>query len=146
MSQPTVDLSALVTGLGDAVIVCDPNGAIVLWNAAATYIFGHSEAEAMGQSLDLIIPERLRQRHWEGYQKTMETGVTRYGHDVLRVPAIDKQGRSLSIAFTVSLLTHADGQVGAIASVVRDETSRFTEDRALRKRLAELEAQLAAKA
>ena len=146
MSQPTVDLSALVTGLGDAIIVCDPNGAIVLWNAAATYIFGHSEAEALGQSLDLIIPERLRKRHWDGYQKTMETGITRYGHDVLRVPAIDKQGNSLSIAFTVSLLKGADGQVAAIASVVRDETSRFNEDRALRKRLTELEAQLAAKA
>ena len=145
MSQPTVDLSALVTGLGDAIIVCDPNGAIVLWNAAATYIFGHSEAEALGQSLDLIIPERLRKRHWDGYQKTMETGITRYGHDVLRVPAIDKQGNSLSIAFTVSLLKGADGQVAAIASVVRDETSRFNEDRALRKRLTELEAQLAAK-
>ena len=145
MSQPTVDLSALVTGLGDAVIVCDPNGAIVLWNAAATYIFGHSEAEALGQSLDLIIPERLRKRHWDGYQKTMETGITRYGHDVLRVPAIAKQGNSLSIAFTVSLLKGADGQVAAIASVVRDETSRFSEDRALRKRLTELEAQLAAK-
>ena len=146
MSQPTIDLSALVNGLGDAVIVCDTNGAIVLWNAAATYIFGHSEAEALGQSLDLIIPERLRKRHWDGYQKTMETGITRYGHDVLRVPAIDKQGNSLSIAFTVSLLMGTDGQVAAIASVVRDETSRFNEDRALRKRLTELEAQLAAKA
>jgi len=102
-------------------------------------MFGYTEAEALGQSLDLIIPERLRKRHWDGYEKSMATGTTRYGNDVLRVPAIDKAGRTMSIAFTVAMLFAPDRKVSAIAAVIRDETSRFNDDRALRKRLAELE-------
>lgn len=135
-----VDFHQLVSAIGDAVVVCDAGGAITLWNPAAEYLFGFTESEALGQSLDLIVPERLRQRHWDGYHKTMETGVTRYGHDVLRVPALHKDGRSLSIAFTVAMLYSDDKKVSGIASVIRDETARFNDDRALRKRLAELEA------
>ena len=141
-----IDTRALVAAVGDAIVVCDAQGRITLWNAAAQYMFGHSPAEALGQSLDIIIPERLRKRHWEGYEKTMATGVTRYGHDVLRVPAIDKNGVSMSIAFTVALLFDAAGKVDQIVSVIRNETARFNEDRALRKRITELEAQLAATA
>ena len=136
----TIDSHQLVSAIGDAVVVCDAGGAITLWNPAAEYLFGFTESEALGQSLDLIVPERLRQRHWDGYHKTMETGVTRYGHDVLRVPALHKDGRSLSIAFTVAMLYSDDKKVSGIASVIRDETARFNDDRALRKRLAELEA------
>lgn len=136
----TIDSHQLVSAIGDAVVVCDASGAITLWNPAAEYLFGFTESEALGQSLDLIVPERLRQRHWDGYHKTMETGVTRYGHDVLRVPALHKDGRSLSIAFTVAMLYSDDKKVSGIASVIRDETARFNDDRALRKRLAELEA------
>lgn len=140
-----IDLHQLVSAVGDAIVVCDASGAITLWNPAAEYMFGFTESEALGQSLDLIIPERLRQRHWEGYQKTMQTGQTRYGHDVLRVPAINKAGQSMSISFTVALLTAADKTVTGIASIIRDETAKFNEDRAWRKRLAELEAQVATK-
>ena len=125
------------------MVVCDASGAIVMWNPAATRIFGFSQDEALGQSLDLIIPERLKARHWEGYQKTMATGVTRYGADLLRVPAVNKAGTPMSIAFTVSMLHNADGSVAAIASVIRDETQRFNEDRALKKQLLELQAQVA---
>jgi PAS domain S-box-containing protein len=135
-----IDLGELVAAVGDAIVACDAAGAITLWNAAAERMFGHTAAEALGQSLDIIIPERLRKRHWEGYEKTMQTGITRYGNDVLRVPAVDKQGRTLSIAFTVALLFSADRKVSAIIAVIRDETNRFNEERALRKRLAELEA------
>jgi PAS domain S-box-containing protein len=103
-------------------------------------MFGFSSTEALGQSLDLIIPERLRARHWEGYRKTMETGQTRYGHDVLRVPGLHKDGRAMSISFTVALLYSNDKKITGIASIIRDETAKFNEDRALRKRLAELEA------
>ncbi len=138
-----IDYNALIDAIGDAVVVCDAAGAITLWNPAAQRMFGYTPAEALGQSLDLIVPERLRARHWEGYHKTMATGITRYGSDVLRVPAVNKQGRSLSIAFTVALLHSADGKIDAIASIIRDESVRFNEDRALRKRVAELEAQLA---
>jgi len=143
--QAGIDLSALVAAVGDALMVCDAKGAIVLWNPACERLFGHTQAEALGQSMDLIIPERLRKRHWEGYDKTMATGITKYGTDVLRVPAVDKQGRALSIAFTVAMLHAADGTVSAIAAVIRDETSRFAEDRALKQRVAQLEAQLAAR-
>lgn len=135
----TIDFQQLVAAVGDAIVVCDPSGAITLWNPAAEYIFGFTESEALGQSLDLIIPQRLRQRHWDGYHKTMQTGQTRYGHDVLRVPAAHKDGRAMSISFTVALLYSADKKITGIASVIRDETSKFNEDRALRRRLAELE-------
>ena len=89
-----------------------------------------------------MIPERLRKGHWVGYRKTMETGETRYGTDVLQVPAIDKAGRSFSIAFTVAMLYSADKKVCAIAAVIRDDTKRFERDRAQRKRIKELELQV----
>ena len=140
----TVDFNpnAVIAAVGDAIVASGPDGAITLWNPAAEYIFGFTAAEAIGQSLDIIIPERLRKRHWDGYDKTMETGVTRYGHDVLRVPAINKKGEPLSIAFTVGMLHAADGKVSAIVASMRDETARFNEDRAMKKRIAELEGQL----
>ena len=140
--QADIDLKAQVGAIGDAVIVSDPNGKVIVWNPAAERLFGFTEAEALGQSMDLIIPERLRKRHWEGFDHSMATGTTKYGHDVLRVPAVDKAGRALSIAFTVAMLFGPDGKVSAIASVIRDETTRFAEERALRKRVTELEAQL----
>jgi len=137
-----IDFEQLVEVIGDAVVISDARGAITLWNPAAERMFGFTQEEALGNSLDLIIPERLRGRHWSGYEKTMATGETRYGHDVLRVPAVHKDGRSLSIAFTVALLHSAEPErsVTGIIAVIRDETSRFTEERNLRKRLAELEA------
>lgn len=138
--HPGVELQPFVEAMGDAVIASDHSGFITMWNPAAERIFGYTEAEALGQSLDLIIPARHRDSHWQGYHNTMQTGQTRYATDVLRVPAIDKQGRSVSIAFTVALLYSADEQVSGIVAVVRDETARFNEERALRKRLAELEA------
>ena len=141
----TIDLKALVAAVGDAVMVCDAQGAILLWNPACERMFGHTEAEVLGKTMDMIIPERLRKRHWEGYEKTMATGITKYGHDVLRVPAVDKQGRTMSIAFTVAMLHSPDGKVSAIAAIIRDETSRFNDERALKKRVAELEAQVGAK-
>ncbi len=143
--QSTVDFAQLVGAVGDAVVVSDASGAITLWNPASARMFGFSEQEALGQSLDLIIPQRQQQRHWDGYHKTMQTGITRYGNDVLRVPAVHKDGHTLSIAFTVALLQGADKQVTAIVAVIRDETSRFAEERSLKKRITELETQLAAR-
>jgi PAS domain S-box-containing protein len=137
--HPDLDLKQLVAGAGDAIIVCDARGAIALWNRSSERIFGFTEAEALGQSLDLIVPQRQRERHWEGYHKTMATAVTKYGADVLRVPALHKDGRTLSIAFTVSMLFSNDQKVTGIVAIVRDETARFAELRDLRKRLVELE-------
>jgi len=140
------DLKQLVDGAGDAIVVCDAVGAIVLWNRAAERIFGFTAEQTLGQSLDMIIPQRQRNRHWEGYHKTMATAVTKYGSDVLRVPALHSDGRTLSIAFTVSLLMSPDHKVQGIVAIVRDETSRFGEERAMRKRIMELEAELASPA
>ena len=134
------DFKQLVGAVGDAIVVCNAEGAITLWNPAAERMFGFSSVEALGQSLDLIIPERQRQRHWDGYHKTMATGQTRYGHDVLRVPALHKDGRPLSIAFTVAMLHTPDNAVSAIVAVVRDETVKWNEERTLRARIRELEA------
>ena len=143
--QTTIDSRELVASIGDAVIAADPSGAIVLWNPAAERMFGHTEREAMGQSLDLIIPQRQQKPHWDGYNKTMATGITKYGNDVLRVPAVHKDGHTLSIAFTVSMLYKPDGSVSAIVAMIRDESVKFAEERALKKRINELEMQLVAK-
>ena len=129
----------VVEALGDAVVICDRDGVIRFWNAAAERLFGFTRTDALGKSLDLIIPERLRERHWAGFTRTMATGQTRYQHDVLRVPAMHKDGRTLSIAFTVGLLLAAQRTLTGLVAVIRDETKRFAEERDLRKRLAELE-------
>ncbi|MGA7776394.1 MAG: PAS domain-containing protein [Paraburkholderia sp.] len=142
--QITIDFAQLVNAIGDAIVISDAEGKITLWNPAATRMFGFTQSEALGKSLDLIIPERLRGRHWDGYHKTMASGQTRYGNDVLRVPAVDKAGRALSIAFTVALLHSPENELTGIVAVIRDETSRFQEERNLRKRIAELEARVGA--
>ena len=134
-----MELAQLVENAGDAIVAAGTDGNIILWNAAAERIFGYTREEAMGRSLDLIIPERQRERHWTGYDAVMKTGITRYGSDVLRVPAMHKEGRRISIAFTVTLLLSADGKVEAIAAIVRDETRRWDEERALRDKVRQLE-------
>ena len=139
MASRPIDFEAFVQSAGDAIVAAGTDGSILLWNRAAERIFGYTEAEALGQSLDLIIPERLRIRHWEGYRRVMQTGETRYGAEVLRVPAVHKDGRRLSIAFTVALMYSPNREIEAIAAIIRDETSRWAEERALRQRLAELE-------
>lgn len=135
----SIDLASLIHAAGDAIIAVDSGGKIVLWNPAAERIFGFTAVDALNQSLDLIIPERFRERHWEGFRKVMRTGETRYGADVLRVPALHKDGRPLSIAFTVALLQSPGSEAFTIAAIVRDETQRWNEERELRRRLAELE-------
>jgi PAS domain S-box-containing protein len=136
--EMSIGYQQVVEALGDAVVICDRDGVIKFRNAAAERLFGFTPADALGNSLDLIIPERL-QRHWVGFARTMATGQTQYQHDVLRVPAMHKDGRTLSIAFTVGLLLGAQRTVTGLVAVIRDETKRFAEERDLRKRLAELE-------
>jgi PAS domain S-box-containing protein len=141
MNRP-FDHDAFVQAAGDAIIAAAADGSIVFWNPAAERIFGYTQGEALGQSLDLIIPERLRGRHWEGYRQVMKTGHTRYGSEVLRVPALHKDGRGLSIAFTVALVAAPDAQDVVIAAIIRDETARWAEERALRQRIADLESKI----
>lgn len=125
----------------DAVIYSDAKGQICFWNAGATRIFGFSESEALGQSLDIIIPENLRQRHWIGYEHTMRTGQTRYGAgDLLAVPAIRKDGARVSIEFTIVPFRDASGAMAGIAAVLRDVTKRYEEMKDLQRQIRTLQA------
>ncbi|AYH46238.1 histidine kinase [Dickeya fangzhongdai] len=134
-------LQQFLSAVGDAVIICDTGGIITAWNPAAERLFGFTQDEALGASLDIIIPERQRQRHWSGYHQTMHSGTTRYGTSLLNVPALTRDGGTISIAFTVALLPGEAGQPASIAAIIRDDTTRFNEERTLRKRLAEAEQQ-----
>ena len=134
----SIDLESFIQAAGDAIIAVGKDGKIILWNPAAQRVFGFTAADAVGQSLDLIIPERFRERHWSGFHQVMLSGQTRYGADVLRVPALHKDGRALSIAFTVALVDSANDS-RTIVAIVRDETQRWNEERELRRRLAEFE-------
>lgn len=135
MTPESVDQlgGAVIREIPDAVVYADRDGAIRFWNAGAERIFGFSATEAIGQSLDIIIPERLRERHWAGYREMMATGRSRYGaHDLLSVPAVAKSGRSLSIQFTVAAVLDRDGRIGGIVAVLRDVTAAYAEMKRLR--------------
>lgn len=128
-------LAGLVHALADAVIICDADGTITYWNDAAHRMFGWDADHAVGESLDLIIPDKQRPAHWAGYRRVMETGETRYGDDLLRVPALHADGQRRSIAFTVSMLKDPSGAMLGIAAVVRDETERWAEEQELRRQV-----------
>ena len=127
----------LVTQAADAIVYADDQGLIRLWNTGAERIFGHSEAEALGQSLDIIIPENQRKRHWDGFGRTLATGITRYGADsLLSVPAIRKDGSRVSVEFTILPFHGEAGKIVGMAAIMRDVTTRFEELKALRKQVA----------
>ena len=130
----------IITLAPDAIMFADREGIIRLWNQGAERIFGCQAEQAIGQSLDLIIPEKLRQRHWEGYHKTMATGETRYGTEMLAVPAMHQNGSRISTEFSIVLLQDESGQPIGVAAIMRDITERRAEEKELRDRLAELEA------
>jgi PAS domain S-box-containing protein len=131
--------AAVVKESSEAIVVTDPAGLIRLWNDGAARIFGYSADEAMGQNLDLIIPEKLRARHWKGYFQTMATGYTRYGDKMLSVPATHRDGQRLSIEFSVALLRDDVGQIVGISAIMREITERRNAEKALRAKIAELE-------
>ena len=126
----------------DAIIFADREGIIRLWNTGAAAIFGFTAQEAIGQTLDLIIPERLRKRHWEGYNEVMATGSTRYGQKLLAVPAICKDGSTISIEFSIALLHSPAGQVIGSAAIIREVTARWQQEKAVKKRLADCESKV----
>jgi PAS domain S-box-containing protein len=115
----------IVEDMPEAVVVSDREGAIILWNRGAEAMFGYPAADAVGQSLDLIIPERFRARHWDGYRTVMSTGVTRYGQQLLAVPAIRKDGHRISIEFSIVLLRGDDGAPAGAVAIIRDVTARW---------------------
>lgn len=131
---------AILSTQGDAIIASDGDGVIRFWNPGAKRIFGYTGSDAVGQSLDIIIPESLRGRHWAGYRRVMATGESRYGHgDILAVPAIRKDGVRISTEFTIVPLHDIKGKMIGMAAVMRDVTKRFEELRTLKKMLAKRE-------
>ena len=128
---------SLISTRSDAIIAADRDGVIRFWNPGAERIFGYVENDAVGRSLDLIIPERLQQRHWDGYRRTMDSGKSRYGEgDLLSVPALHKNGSTISVEFTVIPLRDESGKMIGMAAIMRDVTKRFEEMRALKRKLA----------
>ncbi len=133
----------IVDSAGDAIIFGDAEGNVRLWNAGAERIFGFRADEIVGKSMDLIIPENLRARHWEGYYQTMKTGRTQYNRNLLAVPAIGKDGTRISIEFTIVPIRDRDGRLLGPAAILRDVTARWNRDKELRKRLTVLEGEIA---
>jgi PAS domain S-box-containing protein len=130
----------IIEGSPDAIVFGDAEGIIRLWNAGAVAIFGFTAEEAIGQSMDIIIPERLRGRHWDGYHKVMATGVSRYGAgDLLAVPAVTKDGHTISIEFTIQMLKGPAGEILGPVAIIRDVTKRFHREKEMVRRMRELQ-------
>jgi PAS domain S-box-containing protein len=131
--------AAVVKESPEAIVVTDPAGIMRLWNDGAARMFGYSADEALGQNLDMIIPEKLRERHWKGYFQTMATGYTRYGDKLLSVPATHRDGQRLSIEFSVALLRDDSDRIVGISAIMREITERRNAEKELRARVADLE-------
>ncbi len=128
-------LKQLIDDAPDAILVSDQKGIIRFWNSGAEQMFGHTAAEAIGQSLDLIIPENLRSRHWEGYWRVMASGETKYKTGLLSSPGIRKDGSRVSLEFSMVLLHDEEGQMQGCGSVMRDVTERWKKEKELKERL-----------
>jgi PAS domain S-box-containing protein len=127
----------LLEAAPDAIVFADGEGIIRFWNPGAVRMFGFTVAEAVGQSLDIIIPEPQRARHWAGFRHVMATGESRYGRgDLLAVPGLCKDGTRISLEFTIVPLLNETGRMEGITAILRDVTKRFEEMRALRRELA----------
>jgi PAS domain S-box-containing protein len=126
-----------VANTPDGVLFADANGIIRFWNTGCERLFGHTAAEAVGQSLDIIIPEAQRPRHWQGYTNTMRTGQSRYAAgDLLAVPAMRKDGSRISIEFSIVPFRDGENRMLGMGALLRDVSKRFEETKSLRKALA----------
>lgn len=129
----------IVENTQEAIIFADHDGIVRFWNMGAETIFGYTASEVLGQSLEIIIPERLRAQHREGYRRVMATGVTQYDRKLLAVPATQKNGGRISLEFTVTLIRGAEREILGIVAVLRDVTARWEREKAMREHLAALE-------
>jgi PAS domain S-box-containing protein len=126
----------ILAGSPEAILVSDRTGTVQYWNEGAERIFGFSAEEAIGRSMNLIIPERLQARHWAGWEKVMETGITHYDKgQLLAVPARHKDGRELSLEFSIQILKDGAARIEWVVAVLRDVTARFAREKALRAKL-----------
>ena len=137
-------LEQFINNAPDAILVSDREGVIRFWNSGAEQMFGHAAAEAVGQSLDLIIPENLRGRHWEGYGRVMASGETKYKTGLLSSPGVRKDGSRISLEFSMVLLSDEAGNMQGCASVMRDVTERWKKEKELKERLTACETKIAA--
>jgi len=135
-------LIQLANNAPDAILISDREGLIRFWNNGAEQMFGHTAAEAVGQSLDLIIPENLRGRHWDGYGRVMESGETKYKTGLLSSPGVRKDGTRVSLEFSMILLRDEAGRMQGCASIMRDVTERWKKEKELKERLAACETKL----
>jgi PAS domain S-box-containing protein len=140
MNFSDIMANAVLATTSDAIIAADKGNIVRFWNPGAERIFGYTREEAIGQSLDIIIPERLRKRHWDGYRRVMAGGESRYGHgDILAVPGVKKDGTAISVEFTIVPLADGSDRLTGVAAIMRDVTAKFNELRALKKRRADAE-------
>jgi PAS domain S-box-containing protein len=123
----------------DAIIFADGDGVIRLWNHGAEVLFGFPAAEVVGCSLDLIIPERFRQAHWDGFRRAVASGRTRAGDSVRTTRAAHKFGQKLYVDLSFGVVKDDSGAVIGALAIGRDCSARFLADQALRERLAELQ-------
>ena len=130
----------IVEATSDAIIFADREGRIRLWNRGATLVFGYDVAEVIGQSLDIIIPERLRRAHWEGFDRSLETGATKHTDRVLTTRAVHKDGRAIYVDLAFGLVKDDAGRVVGAFATGRDCTARYLAERAAKAHLADLEA------
>ena len=130
---------AILAQAPDAIIFADRDGVIQLWNIGAEVLFGFPAAEIIGSTLDVIIPERFRQAHWEGFRRAVASGHTRHGGSVRTTRAVHKSGRKLYVDLTFGLVKDDSGSVIGSVAVGRDCSVRYLAEKALRERLVELE-------
>jgi PAS domain S-box-containing protein len=136
-------LKQLVIDSPDAILISDREGIIRFWNIGAEQLLGYSSAEAVGQSLDLIIPENLRARHGDGYRQVMVSGETKYKTGLLSAPGVRKDGSRVSLEFSIILLNDEAGCLQGCASIMRDVTERWKREKELKERLTACETKLA---
>lgn len=139
MSNTEMIYRQIIENSQDAILFANRDGIIELWNSGAEVIFGYTKEEVQGKNLDLIVPEKFRQRHWDGYQKIMKTGKSRYGKELLKVPAIRKDGTRISVEFSIMLVRNLQNEIMGTAAIIRDVTERWKQEKELKQKLKLLE-------
>jgi PAS domain S-box-containing protein len=143
--EKAIDLAlfrAIAEQAPDAIIFVDTKGVVRFWNESAKAVFGYSADEALGRSLDLIIPERLRRAHWDAFQRAIEIGQTKLGRQAFATRAVHKDENRLYVELSFAVVKDMAGTVAGALGIARDITSRYVSDSALRERLSELEQKL----
>lgn len=141
-STALLDANAVLAQSPDAVIYADGDGVIRIWNTGAVRIFGHEADAAIGKSLDLIIPEDFRERHWAGWEQAAANKVTQYVGQSLPTRAMHANGEPFMVELSFAVALDGDGNAAGAIATARDITERWDKDRATRKRMRDMETEL----